>query len=101
MVDKDSLKSQSRAILADAVERMSLRTKDAPFLFGVTPETFSHWLNARTRIPPWVFARLVEIENERNAIEIALEDNRRAIEIATERRNAEIIRRVAEMRAKK
>jgi|GEM_PF-3710538 len=47
-----------------AVDRLKIKSIDAPEVFGVTRQTFSHWINDQTKLPPSAFVALLNYENE-------------------------------------
>ena len=50
-------------VFRNAIERLSIRTTDAPRLFNVTRQTLSSWARGKTKIPKAAFVTLLELEN--------------------------------------
>lgn len=51
------------AVFAAAIERLEIRTIDAPRIFGVTRQTLSCWMRGKTKVPKSAFVTLLELEN--------------------------------------
>ena len=51
------------AVFAAAIERLEIRTIDAPRIFGVTRQTLSCWMRGKTKVPKSAFITLLELEN--------------------------------------
>ena len=47
-----------------AIERLEIKTTDAPRLFSVTRQTLSSWIHGKSKIPKAAFVVLLAMENE-------------------------------------
>jgi DNA-binding transcriptional regulator YiaG len=50
-------------VFRNAVERLKIKTTDAPRLFSVTRQTLSSWIHGKSKIPKAAFVLLLELEN--------------------------------------
>lgn len=50
-------------IFTMACKRLSIMSKKAPEVFGVTRQTFSSWIHGRSKIPHSAFIVLLDLEN--------------------------------------
>lgn len=50
-------------VFSAALERLQIKTIDAPRIFGVTRQTLSNWMRGNTKVPKSAFITLLELEN--------------------------------------
>jgi transcriptional regulator with XRE-family HTH domain len=50
-------------VFSAALERLQIKTIDAPRIFGVTRQTLSNWMRGNTKVPKAAFITLLELEN--------------------------------------
>jgi len=50
-------------VFRNAIERLNIKTIDAPRLFNVTRQTLSAWINGKSKVPKAAFVTLLAMEN--------------------------------------
>ena len=57
------MNEHEQQVFSAALDRLNIKTIDAPRLFGVTRQTLSCWMRGKTKIPKEAFVTMLEIEN--------------------------------------